>query len=174
MEAGNVIHLVKGEDVVPYLDHRQIVDELINAGGVEYVARIIDKLYVNHEEIAFFMINHSRDGREALAHHINNFHGVNHNEVVNHLMENVDDGKWFIGKYIHNFAVDHTDVAHRLIDAGWGLVVAKYLHNFRDLNHNDIVLRLLQSGSTEAALEFRDGFEELNDDVRIRLYGRPS
>lgn len=174
MEANNDLKLVKNGDLTeqPYLDHSAIVNELIMVGGAEYVAKIIDKLYVDHNEIAYRLINHSRDGREAVAKHIGKFHGVNHTEIIYKLMENVDDGRWFVGKYLHNFdGVNYGEIAYKLIELGWGLVVAKYLHNFHGLDHNETVHRLIRSGSGCFAIEFRDSFQGLNDDTRLRLYG---
>ena len=75
-----------------------------------------------------------------------------------------------VAGYLNNFTgLNHSEIAHQLIDAGNGREVAEYLDNFTGLNHSEIAQKLIDAGDGRAVARNLNKFTNLDASVAHQL-----
>ena len=101
--------------------------------------------------------------------HLSNFEGLDHTDIAHRIIEGGDG--WSVVWYLSDFkGVDHTDIAHRLIEKGSGDLVVTSLSKFKGVDHDDIARRLIEKGVGEHVVWHLSNFKGVDHtDIAHRL-----
>lgn len=118
------------------LDYKQLVDQLIEADVSYPIPRHLDKFRgLNHSQVARQLIVAGKS--RAVAESLDNFHGLDdldYKQLADQLIKE-GGGSYSLAKYLDRFrGLNHSQVAHQIIEAGEDYIVAMFLDNFHDLD----------------------------------------
>ena len=147
-----------------------IAHRLIEAGSLWGLVENLSAFKeLDHADIVRRIIE-TGNGMRAyfVAEHLSNFEGLDA-DIAHRLIEEGYGGR--VALHLSSFkGVDHTDIARRLIEKGSGEYVALHLSNFEGLDHTDIARRLIEKGSGEYVALHLSNFEGLDHtDIAHRL-----
>ncbi len=154
------------DELLEKFGYQFVADKLIEFSEWAFLATNIKKLKgLDHKDLAFRMIEAGGDSQVASK--LDRFEGLDHKEVALKIIESGDS--YSVANYLGKFEGLDSEVVVKLIDAGKGYAVIDHLEVFKDLNHEEIALKLIDSGDKNNMARSIEKFKNLSRDVSHKL-----
>ncbi|MBL7021769.1 hypothetical protein ISR92_00350 [Patescibacteria group bacterium] len=178
-------------------NQKEILIRVIDAGAGKYVARHIDKVNeAYHKDIAMKLIE-AGDGKSVtenfvffknidtkvilksievgdvkfVTSNLYKLKEVDNWEIAMKLIEaDTEDGCEYVAEYLSNFRnLNHKEIAMKMVEEGKGRYVAKYLNNFKGLDHKELAIKILDMGQVMPLVEHLSLFSRLDNEIALKM-----
>lgn len=191
---GNGEFVMRHFDDFSRIDHRTIARLLIAFGQVKTLLKHLEKFKGLDQRIAWLLVDHGEG--DVVAEFVERFEGMAHAELIERLFA-VGDERCIARNLDHLQGINHKalalrliaagrglevaasieyfsqpdgEIAHALIDSGYGLYVAKRLNCFYDIVHRDIAERLFDLDMGHCVMHHIEQFDGLDGlEVALRV-----